>query len=151
MKPETIMRILAFAGAIPFFLGALGAARAAPVGVLGIGADLFLVAYGAVILSFLAGIHWGQFVAQTPGVGVALLLSSNVVAILAWLAVLLEQSQLAVALLLLVVGFVCQLWIDWRLLGVNAIPAAYFRLRGQVTAIVLACLAVPLGSLLFSA
>lgn len=45
---------------------------------------LMALGYGAVIASFVCGLHWGQFMGQSETVPVNLLVTSNVGALLAW-------------------------------------------------------------------
>ena len=49
--------VLGLAGVLPFVAAAVGSLQPGPLGAFALTA---LIAYGAVILSFLGGIHWGM-------------------------------------------------------------------------------------------
>lgn len=123
---------------------ALGAAGALPFVGLGIGLWLLpapqaawslgaLIAYGAVILSFLGGIHWGIALQSGSPRRFAI---SVVPSLLAWLALLLPST---LALSLLIVCLVAQLVLDLQVR-----LAAWFRLLR------LALTATAAGSLLLA-
>ena len=106
-----------------------------------------VIAYGAVILSFLGGIHWGF--AAAPGAaktrnavtyGLSVLPS-----LLAWAALLLPQS---IGLGLLMVAVAGVLPIDRRAVALGAAPGWWMSLRLPVTGVVLLCLAATLGALM---
>lgn len=96
-----------------------------------------LFTYGAVVLSFLGGIHWGLGVsnAQTrPHVAYFLYLLSVSMALLAWGVLFIAEPYLR----LLAYAFLyAVVWgIDSLLYGRKLIPLWYFNLRGIVTPIV---------------
>lgn len=96
--------------------------------------------YGAVILAFLAGLHWQiglSGATRTPPRH--LLLSSNIAALLAWLALLLPAPW---APLLLALGLVWLLTIDLVLRDAGLIPAWFYRLRQCATMVLVICLCV---------
>ncbi len=146
--PEPTIRLiargLAFAGLIPFLVSAWGATRYVPLTAAGISADFFLASYGAVILAFLGGIHWGLVIAGGSGTGAGLLLASNLAALLAWAALLLAPGNIAIALVMLTLGFMAVLLVDRRLAAVGLLQPWYLGLRAAITMVVLACLAAPL-------
>lgn len=101
-----------------------------------------LLAYGAVILSFVGAVHWGLAMSLSDADADrrnALLVWSVVPALLAWLAYLLAP---ALASVLLVVGFLAHYWQDHRLIDRARLPAWYLPLRLRLTTVVCACLAV---------
>lgn len=125
--------ILGLAGVIPFAAASLASFAGGAVGGFAQGA---LLAYGAVILSFLGGIQWG-FAVQCgrpdfPHLGI-----SVVPSLVAWAALL---SGGAAGLLLLAAAFAGVLAIDLRLTREGTAPAWYPRLRTMLTAAVIACL-----------
>lgn len=130
MPTQTIAKLLTFAGVIPFVgLTILSVS----------GADLLtvhpahaLLLYGAVIVSFLSGIHWGQALSH-PGAK-PLLWHSNVVALLAWLAVL---QTVSVGVAILIICLVYLLALDYKLFKQSIITNWFWRLRLQATSIVL--------------
>ncbi len=71
------------------------------------------ITYGAIILSFLSGSLWGQFVhRESSPLSMYLLISSNVVAVAAWFSLLLDIQVLSIALLFL--GFISTFWGEAR-------------------------------------
>ncbi len=129
-------KTLTFMGSLPF----MGAILSPWIGIDHLHSHYFVLTYGAVIISFLSGIHWGLFMAHAHDTRLNLLITSNVFALLAWGSLLLLQPLLAVS-----VQIVCflVLWlIDKRLVAEAVIRPWFFRLRTQITAIVLFCLCV---------
>ena len=53
-------RILGYGGALPFLGGAIAASQ--QMVIWGLAPTYFLISYGAVILSFLGGLHWGRVI-----------------------------------------------------------------------------------------
>lgn len=97
----------------------------------------FVIAYGAVIVSFLAGIHWGLFLLRNGQLHLNLLLSSNVLALFAWASLLIPPVE--IQLLVQMLCFVVLLWIDKQLSTDMAIEPWFYALRKQITAVVLLC------------
>ena len=101
-----------------------------------------LVAYGAVILSFVGALHWA-FAMVLPGLGPeqgrGRFVWSVVPALLGWLAVWLATPY-AVAFLL--VGFVAHYGQDRRLVAACPLPDWYLPLRGRLTTVACLSLAV---------
>lgn len=134
IKQQATARFLTFAGIFPFAAGVLGqilAPNLAPWPAL-------TVAYGAVIAAFLAGIHWAVYLFKAEHCSFNLLISSNVVALTAWLALLLPSGPWPFRLLLLV--FVLLIVLDRRLHREGLIPDWFYRLRLQASAAVTLCL-----------
>ncbi len=128
---------LGAAGALPFLAAAIAgwvAPRFAALLIADAGA-----LYGAVILSFIGGAHWG--LASRMTVPPALLLRLSVVpALVGWAAVL--QPSTAVALAVLAVAFVLVLLIDRYAIGIGAAPVWWQPLRAPLSLTVAALLAV---------
>ena len=109
-----------------------------------------LLAYGAVILSFVGALHWG-FAMALPALGAAqrqgLWAWSVVPALVAWPAVLWAAPGAAV---LLVAGFVAHYAQDRRLVAQTgaALPAWYLPLRTRLTLVASVCLLVGAATLL---
>lgn len=143
VKPSLVYRALTFAGAIPFLAcGVLPWFGVDTLGPLGATLNVLLI-YGLAILSFLCGTQWAAELARPGASGLPLFIISNLIVVVAWLAVL--AVPVAIALSLQFVGFVVVLGIDGRLHVRGVISDDYWRLRIQITAIVLA--AVLLGIL----
>ena len=130
--------ILGFAGAIPF----LGLAGLALLSVAFGGATLAawalaaLLAYGAIILSFMGGVHWGwAMAAEEPSF--ERLGLSVVPALFGWGGYLLGGS---IGFLIIAAGFAALLWLDLRAIAEGRAASWYRRLRWPLTLIVTACL-----------
>jgi Protein of unknown function (DUF3429) len=127
-------RYLTFAGLIPFAAGLFGQ--------IGLPAVLpwqaWTIAYGAVIAAFIAGIHWAVFLFRSEHSPVNLLLTSNVLALAAWAALLLPSGPWPFRCLLLV--FVALVLIDRRLHKAGVIPDWFYKLRLQASTAVSLCL-----------
>jgi ATP/ADP translocase len=136
---STITRTLAFAGALPFVASALllwsGHSSVAELGSV----SNIVASYGLLILSFMAGVHWGQ---RLSGVETSLNLfvTSNAVALAGWFSYLLLSPRLFFASL--AVLFAALLMIDRRLGAEGHISSDYLRTRTSVSALVVLSLAV---------
>ncbi len=133
---------LGYAGLLPFIACVLG------IAILdGVGRDWAaraLVAYGAVILSFLGAVHWGLGLRASAAVPTRLALVAVLPSVIAWIALLLPVRY---GLTLLVVGFGGFWLYEHRVLGPQALPAAYLRLRRYLTLAVCSLLALGLIAL----
>lgn len=129
---------LTLAGAIPFALPALlyllGISQLPMLGAL----KTVVGSYGLVILSFMAGVHWGQVINRPHWH--QLLIVSNMITLSGWFAFLTANTTLLWCVL--ITGFCALLLVDRRLLSAGLITQAYWRLRVVVTAIVSASLLV---------
>jgi hypothetical protein len=141
MSDQAMARALTFAGALPF-LAAIAAVAFAPIWA---SAAIWqaVIGYGAVIASFVSGIHWGLFVYRDGAMPLNLFLSSNVCALAAWAALLVPSLTSALALLIAV--FSALFVIDHALWRAGAHAAWFYQLRAIITAIVLAALGVLLA------
>jgi len=103
-----------------------------------------LLAYGAVILSFVGALHWGFAMAQI-GLSAAerthCFVWSVVPSLMAWPATLLPPAAGAV---LLIAGFAAHLVQDHRLAARTLLPKWYLPLRWRLT--VTACICLALGA-----
>lgn len=100
-----------------------------------------LVAYGAVILSFLGGVHWGLAIGRGPSsiVSGSHLILSVVPSLVGWAALLLPVGA---DLLLLALAFAAMFIVDLRLTQNGPLPAWYPRLRLPLTIVVMTSLLV---------
>lgn len=107
-------------------------------------ADFALVAYGAVILSFLGGVHWGSALtdsgsAQGNRALFRRLTYSVVPALVGWVALLLPSPA---NLLTLIPAFLVLLAFDVHASRANEVPAWYPALRWPLTLVVTAALSL---------
>lgn len=124
------------AGAIPFVVGA--AVAIASQDEFRFWTQSVLAAYGACILSFLGGIHWGLAIAPAAhGPHWSRLGFSVVPALIAWLTFLFPMTP---GLLLLALAFAVLLAGDFAAVRMGWAPPWYPRLRVPLTVVVLACL-----------
>ncbi len=125
--------LLGIAGLIPF--AACGLLAVTPNGDR---AAFALVAYGAVILAFLGGVHWGFALQDPAGRGERGRLILGVLPSLAgWVALLLSAAFTTEAgLALLLVGFAGTMVVESRAAKSGLMPAGYLTLRYGLTAAV---------------
>jgi hypothetical protein len=159
-QPFTIAVLLSFAGAIPFLV--LGAVVLLdPVAAKT--AIEVLISYGAVILSFLGAVHWGFALRDTAhpvngtplppavlGAERQLLIFGIVPALIGWVALslMLHFNAPALALFLLLAGFLITIVVEAIGRGRGVVAGNYLALRWGVSIIVLATLFVVLLAVL---
>lgn len=101
-----------------------------------------LIAYGAVILSFVGALHWG-FAMTLSDLSMPkrneCFVWSVFPALVAWVAFLLPP---VVAGMLLIAGFLLQYWQDYRLSKMHCLPDWYLNLRLRLTVVASLCLSV---------
>lgn len=129
-----LAQVLTYAGTLPLIGCALMAWTRTPPGV---DAAAVGIAYGAVIASFISGIHWAASLFFHPRCGQLPLIVSNVIALLAWVSVLLGNVW---GCLLLALCFVSLLALDRRLHAQAVLPTWFYRLRRSATVIVVSML-----------
>jgi hypothetical protein len=131
--------LLGYGGLLPFIGLALLIAFSVEYRPLGTSA---LVAYGAVILSFVGALHWG-FAMTLQGMSAEQrrnrFLWSVIPSLIAWPATLLPVP---LGCLLLIVGFVAHYWQDRKLVQALSLPAWYLPLRVQLTSVASICLLI---------
>lgn len=138
-KTPVVPRLLGYGGLIPFVgLAALSIVEPHH-GVMYRGA---LLLYGAVILSFVGAIHWGVALINA-GMNErernAEYCWSVVPALMGWITCIFSPLG---AMLILVVGFVLQFWIDVRSAQRIQWPSWYLVLRTRLTAVASLCLVI---------
>lgn len=130
-----LAQALTYSGTLPL----LACALAAWAGLLpGVDVATIAIAYGAVIASFIAGIHWAAALFFAQRCGQLPLLASNAIALSAWAALLLHDPIRAC--LLLALCFAALLALDRRLHAQAVLPTWFYRLRRNATAIVISML-----------
>jgi len=138
MEDRTLARVLTFAGALPFVAAVIALALAPAMATAAVWQAV--LGYGAVIASFVAGIHWGLFVYRDRAMPLNLFITSNLCALAAWAALLVPS--LTGALTLLIAVFAALFAIDHSLYAAKAHAHWFYKLRATITAIVIAALAV---------
>ena len=131
-KNMRVAQILSFCGAVPF----IAALAALPLQQSAYWLHLAIF-YGAIIISFLAGTHWAVFLFFSTRCPRNLLFSSTSLALVAWLSVLIIQQPLVFVLQCLC--FLVLLVADYNLMLASIWRPWYFRLRRNVTIIVITC------------
>lgn len=141
LHDRSMATALTYAGTLPF----LAAAAGSTFGVFtATDAAWVAVSYGAVIVAFLSGIHWAYGLHEGHEAP-RLMLGSNVTALVAWLALLLDARFAALLLLMLCFIF---LWVvDRRLARMGIVTPWFYQLRCRATAIVLMCLLAITGGM----
>jgi hypothetical protein len=131
--------MLGVAGVIPFMLCGLGSVSASFVGAQP--SVLLLLAYGAGVLSFLGGIHWGMALATDDG-GRQRLSLGIMPGFLGWLtlAVALYTGRPTIGIALQIALFILAAAGEWRGQLLGGIPARYIVLRIAVTVAIVAIL-----------
>lgn len=144
MTNTRIYSVLTYAGALPFIacalLPLLGVRSFGPLGSVA-----FIAAvYALVIVSFMAGVHWGTALYRPRPEGpVNLFLSSNAVTIAIWLVFLTATPK--IALLASILAFLFLLWVDYRLHSIDLLTAHYLQTRRNVTVLVVVSLLWVIG------
>ncbi|MEM8660722.1 MAG: DUF3429 domain-containing protein [Pseudomonadota bacterium] len=131
---------LMFAGTVPFLFGALWLFTGQSVPVLNISTVLLLKSYTLAIASFMAGVHWGQSLSE-PAMGPGTRLLSNVFCLIPWL-LWVGQASNPLFFSASALVFASLLYFDHRLLIARLIKSDYWRLRRNVSAIVITALVV---------
>lgn len=129
---------LGLLGLLPFLAGGAGAlAFRDPVRAAR--ALEALIAYGAVILSFLGAVHWGLALEEETGLGRNARYGLGVVpALIGWVALLAEADAMAdVALVLLSLGFGATIAVEQRGSMRGLVMPSYVALRWVLSVVVL--------------
>jgi Protein of unknown function (DUF3429) len=122
-------------GALPFIAAAVLALSNAG-DVRGFQADQIAVAYGAVIISFLGGIRWGDAINQGRA---ATLFISVLPSLAGFLALLINNFNGG---MILIAGFAAQAM--WDFVAPGTLPNWFVKLRMAISGIVIMCLAITL-------
>ena len=104
--------------------------------VSGFQADQIAVAYGAIILSFLGGIRWGDAIAKGPA---ATLFMSVLPSLAGFFALLINSYN---GTMILITGFAAQAL--WDFIAPATLPDWFIKLRMVITVIVIVCLTITL-------
>lgn len=137
---ETTAKALGYGGLIPFMLFSIGCWVPLPYVA---DAPSILITYGAVILSFMGAVHWGVAMVSTDQHRDNYFIASIIPALIAWPALLLAQ---AMALIILLAGFIGLYVYDRSVEKAQALPGWYIPMRTRLTTVVVFCLASALLS-----
>jgi hypothetical protein len=149
---------LGIAGLIPFI--GCGIASVSTADGQAIRAFAALMEYGAVILAFLGGVHWGFVLAPTPGALPSAtaprdnlrLVLGVLPALIGWAALLAAQVLTPdVGLAVLIVGFIATVVTEWQMRDRATIPSGYMWLRWALSLVVLITLITVLALRLLGA
>ena len=132
--------ILGLAGIVPFAAAAALTLRPGPAGAF---AGFALLTYGAVILSFLGGIHWGLALARPAEPRLRKLAIGVLPSLAGWAGLLAGGTA---GLLLLLAGFLAVLAVDRGLARDGTAPPWFARLRTVLTCAVASCLLLALAT-----
>lgn len=130
-KNILVARILTYSGLLPFLI--LGLVVASQVEESN--CRLAFFSYGAVIISFICGIHWATCLFFPDRHGVGLLLQTNLIALLGWISIFLGQHQLSLGLQCFC--FIYLLAIDLYLYRQSLLPKWFFNLRLHASLLVI--------------
>jgi hypothetical protein len=140
MESRKLYPVLTYAGALPFIACALmplfGMETLWNLG----GYVHIAAAYGLAIVCFLCGAHWGTYLYNRPAAPDNLFVTSNVIVVACWFAFLMAAQ--AITLFVLILAFLCLLFIDYRLLRAGLLTEYYFRMRTIATVIAVVSLAL---------
>lgn len=135
MKKEQLTKILTYCGSLPFiFLTYLGFSKV--IHLFTIDINLILISYGAIILSFISGMHFSYAILQDK-ISNRILILSNMVALISWSCLLVNFK---LALMVIIIGYISNLIIDYISYKNLVTEKWFFNLRLRVSLIVISCL-----------
>lgn len=104
-------------------------------------AQRLLLGYGAIILSFLGGVHWGLAMRASHERVAGMLTLAVLPSLVAWATLLLPGEQALATQVAVFGGF----WLyEHRVLGPDVLPPQYLELRRWLTLVVVAALGLAL-------
>jgi len=139
---ETIAKTLGYAGLIPFIIFSIGSWTGLPYITDSIP---ILIAYAAIIFSFMGAIYWGVVMSSKDDQGGKYFIASVLPALVGWLALLVP---VLFALIFLLVGFILLFVYDRYVDKSLGLPNWYIPLRMRLTSIVTLCLTAALLSII---
>ena len=137
---KNLYKTLAYAGAIPFVACAVAALAGFSVPEPAGPVERLAASYGLTIVSFMAGVLWGVYLTHKGAVPGHPFVASNAVALMAWGAFLAGPPKLALGIMAAL--FVYLLYVDFALCRSGVLTEDYFKLRRNVTVIVILSLVV---------
>ena len=138
---ESTAKLLGYAGLIPFLTFSVGCWLPLPYVTDSLSV---LIAYAAIILSFMGAIHWGAAMSREDDQGYQYLLVSVVPALAAWIALIIPAMA---GLMILLSGFILLYLYDRAVQLSQGFPSWYIPMRTNLTLVVTLCLASALLSI----
>lgn len=135
---KTLAHILTFSGTLPL----IGTCLASALQVRGFDLQFIAGSYGALIVSFLCGIHWAVFLFFSEKCPRNLFITSNLITLSVWVSLLTIKQNMA--LLMQLLAFVYLLVLDLKLRDCDLLPQWYYLMRRNATIIVVVCLTLQL-------
>lgn len=123
-------------GAIPFVAPAV----ASLFGFSDLHMHVLVLSYGAIVASFISGMHWGLYLRHDAQTRINLLVTSNIVALSAWASLIIPITRWQY--LLQIACFILLLIIDHQLTKTRVHATWFFNLRVWITLVVIAALLV---------
>ena len=135
---QRLAQWLTYAGTLPFLASTLGEFMHFSLGP--IDPKLLAVTYGAIILSFICGIHWGIYLFKSEDCASNLFVTSNIIALFAWVTLFVFPNWYTFPLL---AGcFLFLLLLDFRMRSDTVLPEWFYPIRRNATFIVVANLVI---------
>lgn len=139
LRQIRLAKALTVLGAVPF----LAAVAARLYGLDALHIRYFSLSYGAVIASFLSGMHWGLYLTNAQATRTNLLVTSNLFALLAWASLIVFSVEMQY--LIQVFCFSGLLLIDRKLTNDGILERWFYELRIQISLVVVLCQLTLLG------
>ena len=140
---KNLNHFLAYLGCLPFIIAAIFFSTKLQFMSATFSATFFeniIKSYGLVIVSFMAGVNWGQYLTIKQKPKLNLFLISNIITLLCWFSFFLISSSWF--FLNLIFSFLSLLAVDYHLKQLDLIEVKYFQTRINVTVIVCISLAL---------
>ncbi|CAK2885862.1 DUF3429 domain-containing protein [Vibrio crassostreae] len=133
-QTRNTMAKLGYMGLVPFLFGLLLSLTDSQF--IGISGETLFITYSVVVLSFLSGILWGNGIEnfESQSSNKALILS-NVIVLIAWVAVLLGEQKEFLTTLILIIGYIA-VWRAERSMreeNQSQGPDGYLEMRTRLT------------------
>ncbi|MFN5351985.1 MAG: DUF3429 domain-containing protein [Alphaproteobacteria bacterium] len=137
--PITLANILTYSGTLPLIVSIYLGYFPSPE----FNSSLIAKTYSAIIVSFLCGIHWAIYLFFADKCPNNLLITSNVIALLAWASLAVTFPKITI--LLHSFCFIYLLTLDLKLRDADILPIWFYDLRRNATIIVLLCFSILVG------
>jgi len=139
-KKGNLANILTYLGLVPFvFLTLLITNDVTTFSYTYPKEEFFLISYAAIINSFISGIYFGYAISSSrSNISNKLLILSNIIALLAWLSLIVGIKSTSIIILILC--YILNLIMDYFCYKNNIIEKWFFNLRLRISLIVIFCL-----------